>query len=61
LCCQYIEKYNNPHQNAKKKRAYLFVLQKYFFKQMQSIEIQTNKKIKQNKRGKIFFGEDFAK
>ena len=28
---------------------------------MKSIEVQINKKIKQNKRGKIFFGEDFAK
>ena len=28
---------------------------------MQGIEVQINKKIKQNKRGKIFFGEDFAK
>jgi predicted transcriptional regulator of viral defense system len=28
---------------------------------MQSIDAQIKKKIKQNKRGKIFFGEDFAK
>jgi predicted transcriptional regulator of viral defense system len=28
---------------------------------MQSVDIQIEKKIKQNKRGKIFFGEDFAK
>ncbi|MCL2327254.1 MAG: DUF6088 family protein [Bacteroidetes bacterium] len=28
---------------------------------MQSIDTQIEKKIKQNKRGKIFFGEDFAK
>jgi len=28
---------------------------------MQSIEKQIEKKIKQNRRGKIFFGEDFAK
>ncbi len=28
---------------------------------MQSIDKQIEKKIKQNKRGKIFFGEDFAK
>jgi len=28
---------------------------------MQSIDNQIKKKIKQNRRGKIFFGEDFAK
>jgi predicted transcriptional regulator of viral defense system len=28
---------------------------------MQSVDTQIKKKIKQNKRGKIFFGEDFAK
>ena len=28
---------------------------------MQSVDTQIKKKIKQNRRGKIFFGEDFAK
>ncbi|MCL2598234.1 MAG: DUF6088 family protein [Paludibacter sp.] len=38
------------------------MLQKVVYeKKMESIDKQIEKKIKQNRRGKIFFGEDFAK